>query len=317
MDRRSLLACVCVSCASVASPLLAQDEVSLKPVFAVGQELPYSMAMVVNVNQRMGEQDVLETTRAQGITNIKIEEVGSDGALKGSLTFTKIFFEVVKGTEEITYDWPLPLPLGPESPAHKKLGQVLSGAKVSFAVDAKGIVTVSGGFDEFAAEVGKIDPPDPRLLAFFVPDKFAMMLEPIFRVDDAGQFPRSIDKGWQTTQRVDLPPVGALEFTNELSLTNVTPELVRYIARSTVSLLQPETREEGVPTVVYNPDSSATTEAYFDRQKNLLRRRKITSSLRSTWTLGETKIEQVQNSSITTVIMDEHLNMKLDPTQKF
>jgi hypothetical protein len=178
-------------------------------------------------------------------------------------------------------------------------------------------VTIAGGFEEFNEAFSKVENADPRLLGFFEPTAFADIIEPIFRLDDAPAAARGIDKGWQTTHQVAMPPVGAMAFITDWSVMNVEPDVVRYTGRLTINMLQPENKADDVPTVALKPESSAAVESFYDRQKGLLRRRKSSSALFTTWTLGATYIEQSQSASVTVVLLDENVNMKLDPNRKF
>lgn len=302
------------------APAMAQvEDVTIKPVFVAGQELPYSFASILRTNHRVddGPEDNLDTVTTHALTKLKIDEVSADGSVKATITFDKAMVQAVLADQERGFEWPSKLPLADDAPASQKLGNVLSGAKIALSVDPAGQVTVTSGFEEFLDAAAKIESPDPRLLGFFTPDAFADMVEPVFRMDDAPQAPRGINKGWQTVDRVELPPVGVTEFTNSWTLMNVDRELVRYITRMSVQMLQPEEKGEGVPTVRFVEPSAGSVEAYFDRQKNLLRRRKCSMSLFSEWTMGGSTIHQTQQSTITIVIMDENLNMKLDPNRQW
>lgn len=306
---------------AIVAPALAQEDVQMKMVFAAGQELPYSFAMNVNISQKLGQgpdgAQSIDAITAHALTKIRIDEIAADGSMKATVTFDKAMVRAQLGSDQREFEWPSPLPLPDSATAEQKLGTVLSGAKVAIDVDPKGQVTVTGGFEEFGDAFSKIDNPDPRLMGFFEPTAFADIIEPVFRLDDAPAAPRAIDKGWQTTHQVDMPPVGAMAFITDWSVMNVEPDVVRYTGRLTMNMLQPENKPDDVPKVTLKPESTAAVESYYDRHKGLLRRRKSSSALFTTWELGATFIDQGQSSSVTVVLLDENVNMKLDPNRKF
>lgn len=319
--RYGTLAAALLAPAFLVAPALGQDEVPMKLVFAAGQELPYSFAMNVNITQKMGEvpegQQSIDSVSCHAMTKIKINEVGGDGSLKATVTFDKAMVRAQLGSDERGFEWPNPLPLPDSASVEQKLGNVLSGAKIAVDVDPKGQVTISGGFEEFAEAFAKMENPDQRVMGFFDPAAFADIIEPVFRLDDAPAAPRAIDKGWQTNHSVDMPPVGVMAFITDWSVMNVETDVVRYVGKSTINVLQPENKPEDVPSVTLKPESSAAVESFYDRNKGLLRRRKSSNAIFTTWVLGPMTLEQGQSGSVTTVLLDENVNMKLDPNRKF
>lgn len=299
---RSGSVCGILLAAGLCAPALAQEG-NFTPRFAQGQTVAYDLSMRLNVSQRRvvteGESPANnESMNCDARLELTVQKVGPDGSLELTGKVTSASIAIERGLASRSFAWPLAGEIAADAPAEKKLGEPLSASVITLNVDAKGVVTVSGGLDGFAQAVSKLDPPEPRLAGFFATTSFATMVEPIFRVDRARDVTREVGKVWQVTTGVELPPAGVAEFTTDFVFTAAQPEALAYGGPTTVSLMVPETRGEGVPAVRVTEGTGGAVAASFDPKAGLLRERRATSTINTLWTLGDLSLEQKQASAV-------------------
>ncbi|MDX2115834.1 MAG: hypothetical protein SFZ24_09500 [Planctomycetota bacterium] len=281
---------------SLPAAALAQEDVVIKPGFRAGQSVTYTLALGMQSSQKADPEAEPVTSQASAVAKVelKVKEVGADGGLLIDGVIKEAQLEVpLEGGAVSGFDWRQGMTVAETAPEMTKLGPVLGTLKLDIAVSADGTVKVRDSFGPYVEAVNALPSPDERMLGFFTDAGFAAMLEPIFKLDGAGDAPRAVGKGWQRTETVGLPPAAAVEILSEFSVTAVNSDVVDYFGNLYMTVRRPAEAGEDVPTVELVRGGGGTGVKY-DRQRGLLLSRKNSYNLTTLWTLGETKIEQNQ-----------------------
>lgn len=294
--------CVCVTGPS----LLARQEISFKPVLKAGQEFSYSLGMVLDVSQKMGEgqPDQLTSLRSGAQIRMKVVEVSAEGSAKLEGVFERAMVQAPIGDQEVGFEWPSNIPAGVEVAPIKRLGETLEKSTVFILVSADGSVNIEGGLEKFAQEAAKLDYPDDRYMGFFTEEKMEAVLTPIFKMDGAPLAPRAVGKGWQTTETVALPPAGAIDVTTDFTFNDADPDVANCFGDVRMILKRPENPAADVATVSLDPGSGGGTKLVFDRRRSILKFRKNSVTIDTNWTLGEKTIAQRQLSVLNITLVD-------------
>lgn len=289
------------------SAALAQNEYSIKPVLKPGDQFAYSIGMVLDVAQRAGDAAPENTSslRSSATVRMKVLEVGPEGTAKLEAVFEKASVQAPVGEQPVGFEWPTKEPLPDDAEPVKKLAEPLMKSTVMLEVDPKGKVTVQGGLESFSAAAAKLDYPDDRHLGFFTEEKLATVLTPIFNMDGAGDAPRTLGKGWQTTETIVTPPVGGFDFTTDFIVDSVNVDVVVASGGINITLKRAENAGDDVARVALDPSSGGGTRIEFDTRRGLLKYRKNSLTLKTIWTLGDASLTQTQLSVLNLKLVEE------------
>jgi hypothetical protein len=276
---------------------LAQSEVPLKPVLKQGDEFAYSIGMVLDVSQKMGEGQPAQITslKAGSQIRMKVLEVSADGSAKLEGHFERAMVQAPIGDQKVGFEWPAAA-LPDDAAPVAKLGDTLEKATLSIEVDAEGNASVVSGLEKFADAASKIDLPDDRYQGFFTNEKLGNALTPIFKLDGAWKATRVVGKGWQTTETIALPPAGAIEMVSDFVVVDADSDVVNCGAQIAMSLKRPENPADDVATVSLEPTSTGATKIVYNRHRMLLQFRKAGMTIDTKWSLGGVNVEQTQVS---------------------
>lgn len=287
------------------SVAVAQGEVIMKPELTPGREMKYSLGMGLEVTQKVGDGNEQKTTMRCGATAaMKVVEVSPEGVAKLMIQIEKAELEAPLGDQDVGYAWPLANPLPEDASAVRKLGPIIGAAKIEATVDPKGNVTIVSGLEDFTAAAANANYPDERIMGMFTPAKLAMALTPIFKLNQAGDAPRSVGKGWQTSETVALPPAALLDITTNFNVLTADADALKYEGAMEVGMRRPEDVPSDIARVNLRNGGGAST-GTFDTRMKLTRHHKTSLSLEMEWVMGDVKIEQSQSSFVVARLLNE------------
>lgn len=285
------------------APASAADELIMKPELKAGQEMKYSLAMALDVTQTPdGAQPVRSSVRAGATVIIRVAELLAEGAATITVEFPQAAVKLDSAGTETGFEWPAP-GLPADATDIQKLGSILGGSKVQAKVDAKGEVIVTGGLESFNDAVTKLGSADERIRGFFTNEKLASALTPIFRVNGAADAPRSVGKGWQTTETVALPPLAAIDLTADLSVIELVSPVASYGGGLNISLRTAENRPADAPLITLAGGGGAITGS-FDLQKKIALGHRISMNIETAWTLGNERLLQNQMTVVSSRLLE-------------
>ena len=274
----------------------AQERVTFKPDFKVGQDMLFPLAMRQTVANEIQDQGVDEWALVCSATLvIRIESVESDGSIKASGSFKRGALRLTEADLRTGYAWGSDARDDPDWGETASLSAPLVGAKFNISVDPKGKATITGGLEAFMARHAEIGAGDERLLGFFSPQRLGEAITPIFTLDNISREPITAGKAWQTTELVTIPGAGEVRIAVDLVLDNVQPHEAEYVGNPRMSFTPRADRTSDDPVVTFL-EGGGGVKGVFDLHSRMLSVRKQTTQIRTQWRTPDATIIQTQNT---------------------
>ncbi len=306
--RKTLVAALALSLASVGAAGAAQDEFQMKPSFSQGDEFVYQMAMRVGVSQTDGSAEAFDSSVVTSATvRISINSIESDGSARASLSFEHVNLEGEMNGKTAGYAWPMAEALPANAPKTARLGEVLCASDVQLYISPLGAVGVLEGLEDFVAAADKIGNGDSRLMGFFTPEKLGASLSPIFTADGGANQTRSANATWNSNDLIPLPPIGLMDVSSDFNIAAVNNGMVQYMGQTEFAFHASGSKHKGVAQIEV-VDQSGQTTGSFNLEAGALESRASDSFIRTRWMLGNTTMEQTQSSTTSLVLVDFDLD---------
>lgn len=271
-----------------------------------GAQLRYNLSLSIDVLQRAGEEEASRADRVEHAAQalLTVESIDTEGAAVVALAFDVVSMRIVSPGQSATYtaardprrmrDFPA-LQQTSTDETLSTIGRALLDAQLRMSVRPDGTITSLVGLDDFLAAYAAQSEYDERILGFFTPVKLAPTLELIFSADPGNVRPAAEGKGWQSSERVDLGAIGAIDMVTNWTVLSSTPAETIVDGTLSFELLVPAFREADVPELALAP-STGTTHLRWNTANNRLIERAATQNIETVWSLGDIRIEQTQTS---------------------
>ncbi len=308
--RHASLALAVLAGLSTPALVLAQpaQRVTFAPGFEQGQSVLYSIALESNITQKEGDLPEF----AQGVSQeilldlevVTVDERGAviDGEVKGldvGAMWGGRMFEYV--WPKITTDVPMRLP---PIIILEQLGEAAREVRVKIRVDfptdgEAGTVVVSG-FENVAAALDEQDVFDMTVLGLLANEQMAEALESAFFIEGTADKQIRVGAGWQTEDRVNLGPAGAIEITTEWVFKSLEGSSATVTGRPRAAVARPAAADPAAPSVAIE-EQSASIEIMWNAEVGRLDSRASKQSMTTVWTLGPLTLSQKQDTTLTVV----------------
>ncbi len=308
--RHAPLALAVLAGLSTPAVVLAQpaERVTFAPRFEQGQSMLYSVALDSNITQKEGDlPDFVQGVAQEIVLDLEVVTVDERGAvIDGEVKGLDV--GAVWGGRMFSYVWPkvttdVPMRLPPVI-ILEKLGEAAREVRVKIRVDfpsggEAGTVVVSG-FENVAAALDEQDVFDMTTLGLLANEQMADALGSAFFIEGTADKSIRVGAGWQTEERVNLGPAGAIEITTEWVLKSLDGSSATVTGRPRAAIARPQAADPAAPSVTIE-DQSASVEVVWNTEIGRLDSRTSKQAMSTVWTLGPLTLSQKQDTTLTVV----------------
>lgn len=295
--------------AFVSNAALAQNadgRVSFVPSLEAGQSMRYVLDLDASVRQQEGEQRAFNQRVDQTIT-LDFEVVTVDD--RGAVIDAKIIglnLGAMWGDRMYTYEWPrlttdVPLRLPPIL-ILEKMGEATRDARVKVRVDLPldaepGRVVVSG-FEDIAESLEGQDVFDATVLGLLANEQIADALSGAFFVEGASGKQIRQGAGWQTVDRINLGPAGAMDIATSWVFASLEQGVATVRGTPRASIARPASADPASPGARLDAQESSI-EIQWNTDLGRADSRVSKQAMTTVWTLGPLTLSQQQDTTLT------------------
>jgi hypothetical protein len=292
-----------VSSASLAQN--ANDRVSFEPFFEAGQSMRYVLDLDATIKQKEGEQRAFNQRVDQTIT-LDFEVVAVDD--RGAVIDAKIIglnLGAMWGDRMYAYEWPrlttdVPLRL-PPIVILEKMGEATRDARVKVRVDRSvdgepGRVVVSG-FEDIAETLEGQDVFDMTVLGLLANEQIADALTGAFFVEGASGKQIRKGAGWQTEDRVNLGPAGAMDIATSWVFASLEQGVATVRGTPRATIARPASADPASPSARLEAQESSI-EVKWNVDLGRADSRVSKQAMTTVWTLGPLTLSQEQDTTL-------------------
>jgi hypothetical protein len=281
------------------------QRVAFAPQFEQGQSMLYSIGLDSSITQKEGDLPAFGQRVAQEIVLdlevVSVDERGAviDGEVKG------LDLSAMWGGRMFSYVWPrvttdVPMRLPPII-ILERLGEAARDVRVKIRVEfpsegGSGSVVVSG-FEDVAASLDGQDVFDMTMLGLLANEQMADALESVFFVDGAPDKQIRVGTGWQTENRVNLGPAGAIDVTTEWVFKSLDGSSATVTGAPRAAVARPVDADPASPSVAIEEQSSSI-EILWNTEVSRVESRTSKQTMTTMWTLGPLKLSQMQDTTL-------------------
>ncbi len=296
---------------TLAGTAVAQDQsVKLTTALTADRELAFQVTQDLTMKQVQTEQPE-KTERFAHAANIalKVISVREDQSATLSLKFTDVAALVNAAGRVAVFKGSTGLPLAAgdadalaAASADESLDSVMNAVlacSVELDVDASFQVTRIAGLEPaleamnaqqvFVIGDGPGVRPDPRTLGFMTVDNLSELVTRLLSIEGAGLDPRTVGGGWQTTRTVKLPPVGAIDITNNWAFPTLTDNIAAVNGDFSMEAKLPAEPTPDTATFSITEQQGGTT-IEWNTADNALQSRQTNQNVTSEWRLASANI---------------------------
>ncbi|MGP1310127.1 MAG: hypothetical protein ACTS27_08020 [Phycisphaerales bacterium] len=302
--RPTLLAFAAAPAFALVQPSFAADPVSLSARFEEGQTMRYAIDLDASITQKQDEQMPFNQRVKQTIVlDLEVVTVDERGAvLDGKVS--SLHVGALWGNRMHAYEWPkvttdVPLRLPPVI-ILEQVGELARDVRVRARVnlpssDEAGSVVVSG-FEGVVKGLDEQDVFDETVLGLLANQQMSDALAGAFFVEGVSS-PVRPGTGWETTDRINLGPAGAIDVTTSWVFSSLDngEATVRGTPRMTVA--RPAAADPASPTVSLEVEEASIAVAW-NASAGRADERTSTQALTTVWTLGPMTLTQQQNTTL-------------------
>ena len=283
----------------------APESVRLAAFFEAGQSMRYSLGVATTVTQTENDAEPTTMRLEQALTlDLSVTSVDERGAvLEGKIVGVKLGTDWRGNFYE--YAWPqltTEVPTVPMPPfvLLRLMGERAREATLRVRVDAPsdgaaGRVTVSG-FESPATALENQAVFDASALGMMTNEQVAQALQTAFFVEGALDRPRRAKTGWQSAERVDMGPAGAIEVSTEWAVDQISARLAKIDGRPRAAVLPPASTDPTAPSVRI-AEQAGSVMILWDHTRGLLQRRESKQTMTTVWTSGPATLTQRQETT--------------------
>lgn len=286
----------------------AQDGVKLTTSLAADRELSFQVTQDLAMTQVQAEspEKAERFAHAANLT-LKVLSVQDDQSVRLSLKFTDVAALVktagrvaaFKGSTGLAVADPEALAAAAPDEALDSVMKALLACDIELDVDANSQVTRIAGLEPAleamnAQQVFVIGDaagvkPDPRALGFMTVDNLSELVTRLLAIEGAGAEPRKVGGGWQTTRLVKLPPVGAIEITNNWTLASLADSIATINGDFAMEAKLPPEPTPDTATFSIKEQQGGTA-IQWNTADNALKSRATNQKVTSEWRLASANI---------------------------
>jgi hypothetical protein len=301
------LALALIAGLSTPALVLAQpaQRVTFAPEFEQGQSMMYSIVLDSSITQKDGDLPEFSQRVAQEILLdlevVTVDERGAviDGEVKG------LDLGAMWGGRMYSYVWPqvtteVPMRLPPVI-ILEQLGEAARDVRVKIRVDlpsegGPGSVVVSG-FEKVIDALDEQDVFDLTMLGLLANEQMSDALESVFFVDGAPTKQIRAGTGWQTEDRVNLGPAGAIGVTTEWVFKSLDGSTATVIGTPRAVVERPVEADPAAPSVAIEAQT-ASVEIAWNTEVSRVETRTSKQTMTTVWTLGPLTLSQKQDTTL-------------------
>ena len=303
----SILA-VASAAALVSGAALAQNadgRVAFEPFFEAGQSMRYVLDLDATIKQREGDQRTfnqrVDQTVAIDFQVVTVDERGAviDGKIVG------LNLGAMWGDRMYAYEWPrvtadVPLRLPPIL-ILEKMGEATRDVRVKVRVDLPengdaGRVVVSG-FEGVAEALEGQDVFDATVLGLLANEQIADALSGAFFVEGVSGKQIREGAGWQTHDRVNLGPSGAMDIATSWVFASLEGDVATVRGTPRASIARPASADPASPSARLDAQESSI-EIAWNVELGRADSRVSKQAMTTVWTLGPLTLTQEQDTTL-------------------
>lgn len=280
------------------TPIASAQQVSLKPDLKDGDTMTYEMISTLRVTQTQNSATSTQNTNHNATLAFTVDSVNDDGSAEVSMTFDAIAISIEAGDASEAFSWSYNGGDRPDASMGEGInasGFALAGAEIAFMVDADGQVTNLTGLDEFLGTIEGESAQNVAYVGNFTPERLAAAIEPIFDADGGADEPREKGDKWTETERVDLGTVGAIVLERTYSYLHSANGMASILGTLRVKHEKPDNPPADAPSVELSGTQGAHA-IQWDTRAGRLQQYGRNETMKTTWTMGDVTIEQMQRS---------------------
>ena len=284
---------------SIVASAPALGQVALRTGLVEGRQIQFDYIQMVEVAHTSARPEAEPTTELHSLETraqfvVQITKASPDGTGEGTVKVRSMIARQTNpdGPLSVAFDFANGVPAGGEGIAG--LEAALASATIVFDVDATGQVTAVRGLDAVQQAMSTAGQVPQPLRVFLDPAAMTQMLTVLFHAE-GGIGDKALGASWETALRVPFGPAGALELntTNVLQLANDGIAAIAGVTR--FDLYVPKEPAEGTAKVELG-ESNGQALTQWDLGPGGLISHTNTQNIATTWTVGELKVNQTQNS---------------------
>lgn len=302
----------------------AQDQTAaLITALTADRELSFQIAQDLVMTQvQEGQPEKAERFSHAANLAMKVLSVQDDKSARLSLKITDVAALVTAAGRTAVFAGTSGLPLAggnadalagaAPDPALDAVMNAVVASAIEVDIDAAGQVTELRGLEPmieamnaqqvFVIGDGAGVKPDPRILGFLTVDNLSELVTRLLSVEGAGAEPRKVGGGWQTTRTVKLPPVGAIEITNNWSVASLTDAVARIDGDFAMEAQLPAEPTPETATFTINEQEGGTV-IHWNTADHALKSRQTNQKVTSEWRLAAANI---------TLTMTQDFNLSIE-----
>lgn len=283
----------------------ANDRVSFAPFFEAAQSMRYVLDLDATIQQKEGENRAFNQRVDQTVTLdfevVTVDERGAviDGKISG------LNLGAMWGDRMYAYEWPrvtadVPLRLPPIL-ILEKMGEAARDVRVKVRIDLpvdgeSGRVVVSG-FEGVAEALEGQDVFDATVLGLLANEQIADALSGAFLVEGASGKQIREGAGWQTEERVNLGPAGALDIATSWVFASLDEGVATLRATPRASIARPASADPASPSATLEAQDSSI-EVKWNVDLGRADSRVSKQTMTTVWTLGPLTLSQKQDTTL-------------------
>lgn len=305
------LAAVALAFLTLTSLAAAQAETAkLTTALSPDRELTFQVTQDLAMTRKQeGVPDVVERFSHAANMTIKVVSVRDDQSATLSIKFndaaalvnTNARTAVAKGTTNLPLAGgdPAALENAASDDALTAIMNAVAASAIECDIDATAQVTRLTGLEPaleamaaqqvFVIGDGAGVRPDPRALGFLTIDNFSELITRILSIEGAGPDARTVGGGWQTTRTVKLPPVGAIDITNNWAFPTLTDSIASVNGDFAMEAKLPAEPTPDTATFSITEQDGGTT-IKWNTADNALVSRQTSQKVTSEWRLQQANI---------------------------
>ncbi len=306
--RPSTIIVAASAAAFVSTGALAQNaggRVSFEPFFEAGQSMRYVLDLDATIKQKEGENRAFNQRVDQTVT-LDFEVVAVDD--RGAVIDGKIIglnLGAMWGDRMYAYEWPrvtadVPLRLPPII-ILEQIGEATRDVRVKVRVDLPndadaGRVVVSG-FEEVAEALEGQDVFDATVLGLLANEQIADALTGAFFVEGVAGKQVRTGAGWQTEDRINLGPAGAMDIATSWVFASLDNGVATLRGTPRASIARPASADPASPSAKLESQESSI-EVRWNVDLGRADSRVSKQAMTTVWTLGPLTLSQEQDTTL-------------------
>lgn len=284
----------------------ADARVTFAPELRVGDTMRYVLSLDSTVEQEGSEQPKFTQRVAQTVTlDLEVVRVDERVVVLGG-EVSGLNLQAMWGGRMYAYEWPKvtleePLRLPPVL-ILEQIGQRARDVRVRVRVD---LPTASGepgavvatGFEDVATALENQDVFDAMALGMLANEQVSDALEGAFFVEGASGKAFRPGTGWQTEERINLGPAGAIDVTTSWKFESLDGATATVRGTPRASVARPAHADPASPSVGI-VEQDATVHVVWDVEASRAAERTSTQRMTTLWALGPLSLTQKQDTTL-------------------